>query len=375
MSDHPEVLVLGGGVIGLTTAYFLAREAIRVTLLDKGDFGQEASWAGAGILPPGNPTHARSPVDQLRAHSSALFPVLSSELRERTGIDNGYLRCGGLEFISQEGEAAAEEWRSEGIAVERLEEKQLLQLEPGLRPGLGAAYHLPDMAQVRNPRHLQALLAGCRSLGVDLQPGCPVHGFEWQGQRVVAAKTNRGRLHADRYVLATGAWSEPLLEQLGWRPGIHPVRGQIASLKSDVPVLRRILLWGPRYVVPRADGRVLIGSTEEHAGFNKQTTAAAIADLLALGCQLAPGLAEARVEHSWAGLRPGSPDGLPFLGSVPGFDNVYVAAGHFRAGIQLSPGTGLVMKELLLGQPLTVPLDAFRLDRQPMKPAVMPFRS
>jgi glycine oxidase len=363
MSGHPDVLILGGGVIGLTTAYFLAREGVRVTLLDKGDFGQEASWAGAGILPPGNPAHARSPVDQLRAHSSALFPTLSYELRERTGIDNGYLRCGGLEFISQEGEAAAEEWRSEGIAVERLEEKQLLQLEPGLRSGLGAAYHLPDMAQVRNPRHLQALLAASRSLGVDLQPGCPVHGFEWHGQQVVAVKTNRGRLHADRYVLATGAWSEPLLEQLGWRPGIHPVRGQIALLNSDVPVLRRVLLWGPRYAVPRADGRVLIGSTEEQAGFNKQTTAAAIADLLALACQLAPGLAEARVERSWAGLRPGSPDGLPFLGSVPGFDNVYVAAGHFRAGIQLSPGTGLVMKELLLGQPLTVPLDAFRLDR------------
>ena len=154
-----------------------------------------------------------------------------------------------------------------------------------------------------------------------------------------------------------------LSRSLGWRPGIHPVRGQIALLNSDVPVLRRILLWGLRYVVPRADGRVLIGSTEEHAGFNKQTTAAAIADLLALGCQLAPGLAEARVERSWAGLRPGSPDGLPFLGSVPGFSNVYIAAGHFRAGIQLSPGTGLVMKELLLGQPLTVPLDAFRLDR------------
>src|SRR5438105_2705973 len=170
MSAHPDVLVLGGGVIGLTTAYFLAREGVRVTLLDKGDFGQEASWAGAGILPPGNPAHARSPVDQLRAHSSALFPTLSSELRERTGIDNGYLRCGGLEFICQEGEAAAEEWRSEGIAVERLEEKQLRQLEPGLRPGLGAAYHLPEMAQVRNPRHLQALLAACRSLGVDPQP-------------------------------------------------------------------------------------------------------------------------------------------------------------------------------------------------------------
>src|SRR5438034_8780169 len=118
MSAHPDVLVLGGGVIGLTTAYFLAREGVRVTLLDKGDFGQEASWAGAGILPPGDPAHARSPFDRLRAHSTSLFPALSAELRERTGIDNGYLRCGGLELPGAGDTAAEEEWRGEGIAVE-----------------------------------------------------------------------------------------------------------------------------------------------------------------------------------------------------------------------------------------------------------------
>src|SRR5262249_59632935 len=98
MSSHPDVLVLGGGVIGLTTAYFLAREGVAVAVVDKGDFGQEASWAGAGIVPPGDPAHARTPFDRLRAHSVALYPTLSAELRERTGLDNGYLRCGGLEF-------------------------------------------------------------------------------------------------------------------------------------------------------------------------------------------------------------------------------------------------------------------------------------
>src|SRR5438128_6411156 len=116
MQDHADVLILGGGVIGLTTAYFLAREGVRVQVMDKSDFGQEASWAGAGILPPGNPQQARTPVEQLRAHSAALFPTLSAELRERTGVDNGYLRCGGLELAETANEGAAEEWRSEGIA-------------------------------------------------------------------------------------------------------------------------------------------------------------------------------------------------------------------------------------------------------------------
>jgi glycine oxidase len=136
-------------------------------------------------------------------------------------------------------------------------------------------------------------------------------------------------------------------------------------LQTGQPLLRRVLLWGARYLVPRPDGRVLVGSTEEDAGFAKRTTAAAVSGLLALAGRLVPALAEAHLEQCWAGLRPGSPDGLPFLGPVPGCDNLFVAAGHFRAGIQLSPATGLVMKELLLGQPLTVSLEPFRLDRTP----------
>ena len=363
MEQRTDILILGGGVIGLTAAYFLAREGVRVEVIDRGDFGQEASWAGAGILPPGDPAHARTPFDQLRSHSAALFPTLSAELRERTGIDNGYLCCGGLEFVGDHEAAAEQEWCGEGIEAERVENESLRRLEPALAGDLGPALHLPGMSQLRNPRHVKALLAGCAAWGVRLRPGCPAHGFEQRGGRVLAVRTSEGPLSAGRYLVATGAWTEPLLEQVGWRPGIRPVRGQIALLNMRVPLLRRVLLWGPRYLVPRPDARVLIGSTEEDAGFDKHTTAAAIGELLALASRLVPALADAHLERCWAGLRPGSPDGLPFLGAVPGHDNLCVAAGHFRAGIQLSPGTGLVMKELLLGQPTTVPLGPFRLDR------------
>jgi glycine oxidase len=361
MSAHPDVLILGGGVIGLSTAYFLARDGARVEVVDKGDFGQEASWAGAGILPPGNPDRARTPFDRLRAHSVALFPALSAELRERTGLDNGYHRCGGLEFRG--GDAAQEEWHGEGVAHEMLDDMAALRLEPSLAPGRGPVCHLPDLAQVRNPRHLKALLAGCHALGVGLRPGCPAHGFERAGGRIRAVQTAEGPRQAGQYLVATGAWTDTLLEQVGWRPGIRPIRGQIALLNTGAPVFRRVLMHGARYLVPRPDGRVLVGSTEEDVGFAKRTTAAAIAELLTLAASLVPALAAAQVERCWAGLRPGSPDGLPFLGAVPGLDNLFVAAGHFRAGIQLSPGTALVLKELLLGRPLTVPLEPFRLDR------------
>jgi glycine oxidase len=374
MAEHPDVLVLGGGVIGLTTAYFLAGEGARVALLDQGDFGQQASWAGAGIIPPGNPERAPTPFDHLRAHSSAMYPALSRQLREETGLDNGYVVCGGLELL--DGVAVAEdEWRSEGIVFRELDRESLHRLEPGLAPGLSRAYHLPDMAQVRNPRHVKALLAGCRARGVDLRPNCAGRSLVLRGSRLEGVETDQGRLTAGRYLLATGAWTDPLLAQAGWRPGIRPVRGQIALLHTGTPGVRPVLLHGKRYLVPRTDGRVLVGATEEEAGFDARPTAGGIAGLLAFAASLVPALAEAPLERCWAGLRPGSPDGMPFLGEVPGWANLYVAAGHFRAGIQLSPATGQVMTELLLGRPTTIPLDAFRLDRPPAPPAQTAFRS
>jgi len=362
MSQHPDVLILGGGVIGLTVAYYLAREKVRVEVVDKSDFGQEASWAGAGILPPGNPTLARTPFDRLRAISSDAFPALSQELRERTGIDNGYLRCGGLELLAGHDDRDDQEWRGDGIRCEELSGPDLRRLEPNLAPRFVRAFLLPDTAQLRNPRHVKALVSGCDSWGARLRPEFAVVGFERNGDRVSAVTTAAGRLTAGHYLIAAGAWSDALLGQVGWRPGIRPIRGQIALLNTGVPLCRRVLMLGKRYLVPRPDGRVLVGATEEDAGFDKRTTAVAIRDLLDFAIDLVPALADAPLERSWAGLRPGSPDGLPFLGSVPGVENLSVAAGHFRAGIQLSLGTGIVMKELILGQPTTIPLESFRLD-------------
>jgi glycine oxidase len=363
MSQHPDVLILGGGVIGLSIAYYLAREKVRVEILDRGDFGQEASWAGAGIIPAGNSAHARTPFDKLRAISSEAYPALSEELRQRTGMDNGYLRCGGLVFPEHHEPASDEEWRGEGIRCEELTGGELRRLEPNLAPRYQRALYLPDTAQLRNPRHVKALLAGCALSGATLRPASPVLALERDRAQLTAVSTPNGRFSAASYIIAAGAWSDVLLAQVGWRPGIHPVRGQIALLNTEAPLLRRVLMHGKRYLVPRPDGRVLIGATEEDVGFDKRTTAVAIRDLLDFGIGLVPRLADAPLERSWAGLRPGSPDGLPFLGRVPGVNDLYVAAGHFRAGIQLAPGTALLMRELILGQSLTIPLDSFRLDR------------
>jgi glycine oxidase len=363
MTTTAEIVIVGGGVIGLTTAFLLAREGANVELLDKGDFGQEASWAGAGILPPASVEHARQPFDQLRALSRQLLPDLVADLQQRTGIDSGFVRCGGLELAGAGEETDEREWRGAGIECRFIDAVEASRMEPALAPGLAGAWYLPELAQVRNPRLLKALIGGCAGCGVRMTACCPVQRLEIRGQRIAGLHTANGFVGGDSFLIAAGAWSDALLEQAGWKPGIRPIRGQIVLLNTLALPFRHVLMWGPRYLVPRPDGRVLAGSTEEDAGFDKRTTAQAVQELLALACRLVPSLANAALERCWAGLRPGSPDGLPFLGPVPGFDNLFVAAGHFRAGIQLSAGTALVMKELLLGQPATMALAAFRLDR------------
>lgn len=365
MSASPDVLIVGGGVIGLTTAWFLRQAGATVTILDQADFGQESSWAGAGILPVA-PTlsRAQTGMEKLAGHSARLFPGISNQLREQTGIDTGYRTCGGIELVESGFEQnLIREWDRFDIPVESLSEERLAEIEPALDPQKYRPLLTPTVSQTRNPRHVKALITMCRSLGAQLKAGCPVFDFERTGSRIGALRTAEGRITAGKYLITSGAWTASLLEPLGIRVRIAPVRGQIALLKMEAPLFQRIIQCGVKYLVPRPDGRVLIGATEEDVGFHKQTTVAGISELLAFGASLVPELRDAQLEKCWAGLRPGSPNGIPYLGRTPGINNLFVAAGHFRAGIQLSPGTALVMKELLLDEPLSFSMDDFRVDR------------
>ncbi len=378
-----DVAIAGGGVIGLSCALALAEAGADVTVCDRGPLGQEASWAGAGIIPPGRPDRAATPLDLLRAYGAQQFPVFAEAIRQRTGIDIGYRRCGGIEFLSAD--LAAEIvplWQKEGIEFARLDAAQLRELEPAVRPPAAtAAYRLPGYAQIRNPWLLRGLTAACQQMGVRLYPEAAVVG--WDGppgpsRRVTAFRLADGSpLTAQQFLLTTGAWTDFLLQQLGGPSlGIHPVRGQIVLLKTPRPVVRHILLMDKRYIVPRDDGHVLIGSTEEpEAGFVKANTAAAVAELLAFGTALVPALTTADLVRCWSGLRPGSPLGEPVIGPLPPWENVYVAAGHFRAGIQLSLGTARLVAEWLGGGPRLVSADAFRPARPVTDPAPRAFRS
>lgn len=369
----PDCLIVGGGVVGLSLAYELARRGASVDVLDRSQIGREASWAGAGILPPANRATAVHPLEQLRAISHELHREWAASLKEETGIDTGYRECGGLYLARSAGEVAslaafADMLRDLEIAIERVPNEAIAEVEPGLQSlaasgVLKAAYLLPDEAQLRNPDHLRALASACQMRGVTLRPDAEVQAIETSNARVVALETSQGRFEAERFCLTAGAWTYELLQQLGISTGIMPVRGQMVMFKCDAPLFRRVLNEGPRYLVPRDDGRVLVGSTEEEVGFDKSNTNEAVGELIDLARGLVPALTDAPVVKTWAGLRPGSFDGFPYVGAIPGFDNAFAAAGHFRSGLHMSPGTAVVMSQLMLDEPVDVDLSAFRVGR------------
>lgn len=370
MGDSADVLILGGGVIGLSIAYYLAKAGLKPTLVDRGAFGQESSWAGAGMLPGNSPRQAKTPLGRLKGLASEMFPSLSAELRDLTGVDNGFLRCGGLEVrLSEEDlearrlQAVQREEAEEGHTGQVLDRRQLRALEPELSPYLPGAIYFPNAAQIRNPWHVRALVAACGTLGVRLRPQCGPTEILRQGQRITQVRCSAGCWAPGQVVVCAGAWSDQLLQPLGLSMGVKPVRGQMVLVRAAVPRVRTMLLAGPKYLVPRGDGRMLLGSTEEDAGFVKENTPTAVTDLLDFGRRLVPGMVGDEVERSWSGLRPGSPDKKPILGPVPGIENLWIATGHFRAGLQLSPITGLLMANWLTGKPLPIDPMPFLVER------------
>jgi glycine oxidase len=367
-----EFLIIGGGVIGLSLAYELARRGRAVQLVDRRQPGREASWAAAGLLPPPSPGAVHDAVDRLRALSHVLYAQWSAALQQETGIDTGYRRCGALCIARRSAEAASlkatvAQFQHDGVEVEELDLAQLEKLEPALCDGgssrLRAVYLLPGEAQIRTPRLLQALTAACQLRHVEIGSEVTVEHIHAVSGRVMGVHTSAGVLRADQYCLTAGPWTQELLTPLGWSLPMEPWRGQMLLWKVEPMLLSHIVYEGLRYLVPRGDGHLLAGSTMERAGFACHTTGAALEELKSFSLELLPALRDRQIVKSWAGLRPGTADGLPFLARVPGIDNLTVAAGHFRSGIHLAPSTALLLTQLLCGETPEIDLAPFRLNR------------
>lgn len=363
-----DILVIGGGVIGLTTALTLADRGASVTLIERQQIGREASWAGAGMLPPGNLARATTPEARLRSYSHSLWHDFAANLFERTGIDNGYHICGALDLFDEElhhnhASQQANPWLDEGIDVQSCDRTRLERHVADLNSRYQSGVYLPDFAQVRNPRHLQSLRAACLHRGVELVEHVDGIQVDVESDRVRRVRTPNRDYSIDQICLTAGAWTTNVLQSLGVVIPVKPVRGQIVQLQLPAQPFRCCIELGRRYLVPRRDGLILIGSTEEDAGFVKQNTTEGVAELLSFAKTLIPSLAQAEVVRTWAGLRPGSPDELPLLGVAPGYSNLFVGAGHFRSGLQMSPATGRILADLMLGTTPEISLDGFQPDR------------
>ena len=363
-----DVVIVGGGVIGCASAYYLTKAGAGVTLVEKREIAGEASGAAAGMLVPPAEAAASGPVRDLSWAGLALYPELIAGLRDETGIDVQYTASGLLLVAGSEGQAGALQavvrWSASGggLPLEWVEGGTLRALEPALSERLLGAAYSPDGRHVNPGLLTQALARGAAGRGATLIQGAGVAGFVRRGGRVTGVRTGAGDTVAAGYVvLAAGPWTRPLARRLGAEVPTRPMRGQMLAYRSNAV---RHILWGEDgYLVPKAGGFLFAGATVEDAGFRPRTTSRGLAGLRRMARSIVPGLRYGEVASAWAGLRPGSPDGLPIIGRLPGWENVYVATGHFRNGILLGPITGKLIAQLVTTGRTDVPLEAFRAGR------------
>ncbi len=346
-----EVIIVGGGVIGLMSAYLLAEAGESVCLIEQGELGQEASWAGGGIVSPLYPWRYSPAVSALAHWSQDFYPRLGEQLLRDTGCDPE-VHVTGLYWLDLDDESEALAWaRALGRPLARVPMTAVQAAVPPLGAGFERALYMAGVANVRNPRLVKALRAALMQLpNVTVYEQTSVSGFLHEGRRVVGVQTGQGELRSSRVVLAAGAWSGELLATLGLKLPVEPVKGQMILFKCAKDFLPSMVLAKGRYAIPRRDGHVLIGSTLEHAGFDKTPTEQALSSLKASAIELLPALADAQVVGHWAGLRPGSPEGIPFIGEVPGYDGLWLNCGHYRNGLVLAPASCQLLADLMLGR-------------------------
>lgn len=347
MTVTADVAVVGGGVIGLSLARELSARGLDVVVLERGRTGEEASWAAAGLLTAQSDAAAPSAFFRFALESRDLYAGWTDALRQETGLDAGWrptgvLRCGSGATLDRFG------WQvEEGLPVEVLDRPEALRRSGGrIAPSHSDSLFFPSDSVVHSRWLVAALRRSLEIRGVPVREGVAVVRFLSAGGKCVGVETSAGDVSAAQVVDAAGAWAN-LDPTLGFSVPVEPIRGQIVELEDDGP-FPAVLESDDVYLVPRADGHILVGATVERCGFRKEVTVSGVARLLAAALLLSPSLENARVSGAWSGLRPGTPDGMPLLGESP-LPGLYLACGHFRNGILLAPITALRLADLLTG--------------------------
>lgn len=374
-----DVLVVGGGVIGLGVAWELAQRGATVRVVERARIGQGTTWAAAGILPAARADTAIDPLDRIRGLSHEAYPQWAATIFDQTGIDCGLRHCGGYYLASTPGEAASlvasiDYWQELGLPAERLSAGQLAQRVPAIADwarssGFRAALYSEGEYQIRPPDLLRGLAAACRSLGVRIdestggdlvrsgdQASFRLHntsGDNLPGEEITAAAV----------VLCGGVWSGQAAADFGLQMSVVPIRGQMLLYRFAAPPFRSVINEGHRYFVPRDDGHVLVGSGEEEVGFENGTTAESLSMLAQWAESLLPEVATMKPVKSWSGLRPATFDGFPIIGKVPEVENLFVATGHFRSGVHLAPATAELIADLVERKPTKIDPEVFNAGR------------
>jgi glycine oxidase len=372
MASTRDVAIVGAGIIGCSIAFELAKAGMQVCVLERGGIGEESSAAAAGMLSGQHGVTNLGARYQLHVEARELHGRLADDLREQTGIDVGFCRWGLLELLFTPGEVRAADrccaiQTQAGLRVERLSREETLALEPALAPDLQGSIRYVDEAHVHNGRLTIALAEAARRTGAELRSGAPALALIRERERVVGVQTSTETVYAEAVIVANGAWSSDLIRPLGLMLPVKPMRGQMLAVRTVPRAVSQIIYGRHMYLVPRPDGETLVGATVEDVGFRKEVTLEGLEELIQAGRHIAPGMMGQPVIRTWAGLRPGSPDGLPLVGPVAGLPGLILAVGHHRNGILLGPMTGVLVKQWLVDHVQSPYLDLLRPERFPLR--------
>lgn len=362
MDIETDILIIGGGISGFLTARELCLAKKHVTILDKSVLAQESSWAGGGILLPIYPWRQATAISELVNLSLKMYPELSKELINQTGIDPEWRDCGMLICKNPDIKSAQDWCKQYQIPFETALPKQNEILETEFL----APLWLPGIAQIRNPRLLKAMRKFLEQIGVNFIENANITEIANEQGQLKWLATSSQRIHFKQLIICAGAWTDYILQSFFKNSislPIEPIKGQMLVFDAKPETLEYMVLDADSYLIPRRDGKILAGSTLESVGFDKSTTISAKEKLYSFATTLLPSLKNCPVSYHWAGLRPGSPDGIPYIGKHPAFDNLSINAGHFRNGLVMGPAAALLLADLLLDRPACIDPSPYRINR------------
>ncbi|AOZ94116.1 glycine oxidase ThiO [Paenibacillus crassostreae] len=375
MVRKADVIIVGGGVIGSSIAYYMSARGMKVILLERDRLGSQASNAAAGMLAVQAEITEAGPMYDMARASRALFPQLAMDLKELTGIDIGLKRKGMLRVAATEADVGEVQrildfQKKEGERAEWLSAKQVRQQEPGISSEIQGAMFVEEDSHVDAPELCYAYAKAAAALGAQINEFTEVKSLLYTQGRITGVVTGEEELFADQVVVASGTWSGPLLAQAGLTCPIYPVKGECFSVLSHSQLIQSTIFSDGCYLVPKKGGRIVVGATMIEHSYDRRVTIGGISKLLEAAKRILPDIVDAEWEQAWCGLRPQTMDGLPYLGEHPKLKGLYVATGHYRKGILLSPITGKLVADWAEDKSEQVlSLASFRVDRHQNDPS------